>query len=393
MGRDVRFLVFNTQGDYSKELRARLLASKRIRIVAEVDEPALLAQTVGQFHVAGVLVNLDPQPDVVLPAIAEIAAAHPNVAILATSSSTDGPLILKAMRLGATQFLPKPIDDEALFEAVDKILSQQAESVVEGKLITVTGAAGGVGATLFATNLGVELAALAEGDVVVVDLDYRFGQVATFMDIDPTFTLADLCESPEQLEPQVLDRALIKHSTGVRVLSRPTSLAEADTMTAASCVGLLSTLIRHNEYVVVDGPNRSDIRAKSVIDLSDTNLLVVQLLVPCIRNAMRFLSEVRDAEGVGEKTLLISNRVGRNATDVSIEDATKTLNIEALASIPDDWSTVSGSINLGEPLRTFAPKSKVRLAIEEIARRLHEPQEEAGDSKDQPGLIGRIFAH
>ena len=75
-----------------------------------------------------------------------------------------------------------------------------------GKLITVMGAAGGVGTTTLATNLAVELAALAERQVSIVDLDYRFGQVATLLDVEPTYTLSDLCNSPEQLEQQVIER-------------------------------------------------------------------------------------------------------------------------------------------------------------------------------------------
>ena len=254
------------------------------------------------------------------------------------------------------------------------------------------GASGGVGSTFFATNLAVELAAVAEGSVTVVDLDYRFGQVATLLDIEPTYTLSDLCESPEQLEPQVIDRALVKHSSGVRVLSRPSSFAEADTMTAASCVGLLSTLIQHNEFVIVDGPCRSDIRARSVFDIADLNLLIVQLLVPCIRNAARIMSGLREAGEASERVMLIPNRVGRHSSDLSIEDAAQTLGLEAFASIPDDWTTVSGAINLGEPLLAHAPKSKVRMAIEEIAQRLYRPDGQADVEEGKRSLIGRIFA-
>ncbi|MHC5111187.1 MAG: AAA family ATPase [Planctomycetota bacterium] len=394
MGRDVRFLVFNTVEECAKDLRAGLMATPRAKIVAEVDEPALLPQAVSQFHVAAILVNIDPKPELVFPALTQIAEEHPEVAILATSTSTDGPLILKVMRLGAREFIPRPIDSDALADAIEKLAAQRVHSAEDGKLVTVMGASGGVGATFFATNLAVELAKLCEGSVTVVDLDYRFGQVATLLDIDPTFTLADLCDTPEQLEQQVLDRALVKHSSGVKVLSRPSSFAEADTMTAASCVALLSTLVQHNDFVVVDGPNRSDIRARSVLDIADHNILLVQLLVPCIRNATRIMSGMRDNNDGVDKMMLIPNRLGRQSSDLSIEDASQTLNLDVFASVPDDWATVSGSINLGEPLMTQSPKSKVRVAIEEIAQRLYSPDSQADEDDDgKKSLIGRIFAH
>lgn len=392
MGQGMRFIVLNRDEDFSPDLRALLLRSSDVKIVAEVDEPALLVQAVSQFPADVVLVNLDPAPEAVLPAMGDVANTHAEIAIFATSESTDGPLILKAIRMGAREFLPKPIDARALAEAIEKVASRRDTSVTQGTLFTVMGASGGVGATTFATNLAVELAAIADGKVTIVDLDYRFGQVATVLDVDPTYTLSDLCESPEQLEPQVIERALVKHDTGVHVLSRPSSFAEADTMTAASCVGLLSALLQLNEYVVVDGPGRSDVRAKSVLDISDINLLIVQLLVPTVRNAARILDGMREAGHNLERTKLTFNRVGRGAAYLSIEDVAQTLGLASFASIPDDWATVSGAINLGEPLRVHSPKSRVRLAIEEIAGQLHGADSDA-DDKEGPkkGLIGRIF--
>jgi pilus assembly protein CpaE len=393
MGNNVRFIVLNRDERFSSELRALLLKSTDVKIVAEVDEPAMLAQAVAQFPADIVLVNLDPSPEAVLPVMGEAAGANPDVAIFATSDSTDGPLILNAIRMGAREFLPKPIDAEALDEAVQKVAIRRGASRIHGKLITVMGASGGVGATTFSTNLAVELAAIATGQVTVVDLDYRFGQVATVLDVEPTYTLSDLCESPEHLESQVIERALVKHDTGVHVLSRPSSFAEADTMTAASCVGLLSTLLQLNEYVVVDGPSRFDLRAKSVLDISDVNLLVLQLLVPSVRSASRILDGMREAGHNLARTRLISNRVGRDAVYLSIADVAQTLGLEAFATVPDDWSTVSGAINLGEPLMVHSPKSRVRLAIQEIAERLHAAEPHTDDKEARKkGLIGRIFA-
>ena len=392
MGHDVRFIVLNGDEAYTGELRAALLAIKGAKIVAEVEEAALLAQAVKQFPVDAVVANLDPVPDAVLPILAEVASAESNLALFAVSASTDGPLILRAMRMGVREFLPKPIDSRALGEAVDKIAAHRADTVEMGTLIAVMGTSGGVGATMLATNLAVELAAIADGRVTIVDLDYRFGQVATLLDVEPTYTVADLCGSPEQLEAQVIERALVRHDSGLYVLSRPASFSQADTITAASCVGLLTNLLQFNDYVIADGPVRSDVSARSVLDISDINLLLVQLLVPTIRNAARILDGMRESGINVERTKLICNRIGRDATNLSVGDVAETLGLEPFATIPDDWSTVSGAINLGETLRNHSPKSRVRQAIEEIALRLHGRGSES-DVKEgrRKSLIDRIF--
>lgn len=393
MGMDLKFLIMHRNEAFVNELRAILTQFQGAKIVAEVDEPALLGQAVKQFPVDIVVADLDPDPESILPIMSEVIASGDAPAIFATSDSTDGPLILKVMRLGVREFLPKPIDPAALEEAITKVASQRSTTGHTGKLITVMGSAGGVGATMITTSLAVELAGLCELPVTVVDLDLRFGQVATFLDVEPKYTLADLCGSPEQLEPHVMNRALANHASGVNVLARPNNFAEAEVITAASTVGVLSNLMSMNDFVVVDGPARHDGGAKSVLALSDVNLLVVQLLIPCVRNAQRMLETFRSEGCNMEHTKLIVNRAGRDSGHITVENVAETLNMEVFATLPDDWATVSGAINLGEPLKSFSPKSKVRQALEEIAERLHSPVETA-DDKDarKKGLIGRIFA-
>jgi pilus assembly protein CpaE len=393
MAGDVRFIVLNSDESFSAELRGMLLRLDGVQIVAEVDEPALLGQAVRQFPIDAVLANLDPDAEAVLRIVGEVISSEPNLAVFASSESADGQLILKAMRVGVREFFPRPIDGNAFQEAIEKVAAQRTDTRKFGKLITVTGTSGGVGATMLATNLAVELAGMAEGNVTIVDLDYRFGQVATFLDVDPTYTLADLTASPEQLEPQVVGRALVKHNSGVRVLARPATLAQADTMTAAACLSVLSSLLQVNDYVVTDGPNRFDPSAKSVLDISNASLLVVQLLVPTVRNGLRIIEGMRESGYNLDRARVICNRVGNDSGCLSLGDIGETLGLKTFASIPDDWATVAGAINLGEPLGKHSPKSKVRAAVQKIAERLHtpDPQADENDARKK-GLIGRMFA-
>jgi pilus assembly protein CpaE len=394
VAKNIKFIVMSALEESALELRAQLLGIEGVKILAEVDDSALLGPAVAQFPVDVLMVHLDPNPDGLLPILADVAKSNPDLTIFACSASTEGPLILKAMRLGVKEFFPVPIEDGQLTEAIAKVEVTKIDSATSGKLVTVMGASGGSGATMIAANLAAELAKLASGGVTLADLDYRFGQVATVLDIAPTYTLADLCGSPEALEPAVIERALTLHETGMHVLARPQSFTEADTITGASCMGVVSSLLQMNEYVVTDGPTRFDIGGTSVLSLSDTNLMVVQLLVPSVRNAMRILETLRSKGHNTENTMLVCNRVGRDAGHLTVQQVSETLGIKVFATLPDDWLTVSSSMNLGEPLAVNAPKSRLYASIVDMARRLHDPApEDSGDSEQKKGFIGRIFAN
>jgi len=236
-----------------------------------------------------------------------------------------------------------------------------------------------VGTTTLATNLAVELATFASGGVCLVDLDYRFGQVGTMLDIEPVYSIADLCETPERLESQVVEKALASHGSGVRVLCRPPSFEQADTITAVHCLGALSGLVSMFEYVVVDGPSRYDPGAKAVLDIADSVLLVLELLVPDVRNIQRMLDSMRQGGFDLDRVRVVCNRLGQESANLSTADIEATLNVNVYASIPHDWPSVSAAINLGEPLARGHARSKARLAIVDLARRLHGADEETDD--------------
>jgi pilus assembly protein CpaE len=195
------------------------------------------------------------------------------------------------------------------------------------------------------------------------------------------------------LEAATLTRALTHHNSGIHVLSRPLHFAEADAITAAACVGVLTSLLQMNEYVVTDGPTRFDQSAHSVFALSDLNIIVVQLVVPSVRNALRIVDAMRESGYNLDRTRVICNRASRESGHLSVQNVTETLGLEVFDTIPDDWEAVSGAINLGEPLLTHSPKSKVRMSIQEIAARFHRPVVVADDKEPKKGLIGRIFAN
>ncbi len=389
----IRVIVYNSDESFRSDLRTTLMSFENVRIAAEIDEAAMLQDVTDQVPAEVLLLHLDPDPDAVLPFAAQVVASHPSLPIFAISESTDGQLILSAMRQGFREFLTKPIDRETLSDAFAKVTQQADDVGGGGKLIALMGSSGGVGTTSIATNLAIELSEMCSGRVTLVDLDYRFGQVATFLDVAPNYTIADLAHSPERLEPQMIERALVEHSTGISVLSRPAQFVQSDSITAAHCVGVLTHLLAMNEYVVVDGPNRYDIGASSILDLADHTFLVVQLLVPVVRNAQRILQGMAEAGFNLERTKIVCNRVGKDGGPLDVADVEATLEKKVFSTLPDDWGVMSSSVNLGEPLVTLSPKSKIRQAIQKLASDIYAPEAGSTQESSRKGtLFGKIFS-
>ncbi len=392
----VRVIVYNAQEDHSAAIRADLLSLDGVQIVAEVDEVALVEQAVRQFPAEILLVNLDPAPEVVLPVAASIAGSRSEPAVFVLSGSADAQLILAALRGGVREFLTRPLDRAQLSAAIDKIAAVSTSSQEVGRLISVFGTIGGAGASTIATNLAMELHSFnVRKGVAVVDLDFRYGQLATMLDLHADYTIADLCDTPEQLDPAMIDRAMVKHSSGLHLLARPNHFSQADQFTAAHCASVLSSLQQVYDYVIVDGPLRFDPGGVAVLDLADVGLFVIQLLVTSVRNMHRIFTALREGGYNLDRFKLVCNRVGQESGHLGIEHVEKTLGKKIAFQIPDDWKTVSSAINVGTPLIEMAPKARVRLAIREIAESIANPQSgtaAADRNGSRGGLLGRIFS-
>ena len=381
MSKGIRVIVVNTDEEAGPDLRAVLLSIEGVRIVAEIDEPALLAQALSQLPAEVLLIHLDPNPAGMMDVVAPLIEAYKGqLSAIAMTEDRDAELVMRAMRVGMKEFLWKPFPPEQLGETLQRV-GQEAGSDGRrlGRLVSVVGTAGGVGATQLATNLAVELARLDDWrgsesgqrpKVAVVDMDLRFGQVAMQLDAQPTYTLAELCESPEQIDVQMLERAMFKHDTGVHILARPTDLAQAERIHIGQAAGVLSALQEHYDFVVVDLPARFDLSARAVFDMSETFLLVLQLLVPSVRNADRILRELSGTGYILERVRLVCNRFGRESGYLDKADVEATLKRQVEFLIPDDWKTSSGAVNMGAPLLTIGPRSKLRQAYGVIARDL-----------------------
>ncbi len=384
----VRAIVFNAQADYATSLRQSLMSIPELKVAAEIDQPDHLAPAVAQFSPDAVIAHLDPQPLVVLDALEALVQAHPHLPVIAVSGHTEGDVLLRAMRVGLRRFLVKPLTTDELRTVLEQVQRDRPKGPKRGRLISVMGSAGGVGATFVATNLACELADLTQGDrrVALLDCDFRFGQVATVLDLDTPFTVADLCATPEQIDPAMVDRALVRHAMGVHVLARPHHFHQAENITAAHCANVLSMLLEMFPYVVVDGPMRNDPDGRVLLDAADFNLMVIQLLVTSVRNTDRMSQELV-AQGFNTQRMqLVCNRVGRESAYLEIERVESTLGNRIFQALPDDWRSVSSAINVGQPLRNHAPRSKIRCALRELAMRIHAPEKVAA-----PARHGRLL--
>jgi pilus assembly protein CpaE len=381
----LRIAIVDPKDATRESLKAMLLGLDSVWLEAECSRYEFFGDVIGQTNPDIGFVALDSNPDKALELVASLSKSAPECAVLVTSTSTDGNLILRTMRAGAKEFLTQPLKTEDLAAALQRVSRQRfgnSSSNARGcTVITLTGATGGVGTTSLAVNLGCALATDPTNSVVLLDLDLCLGDADVFLDSIPEYTLSDVAQNIARLDLTLLKRSLTKHDTGLYLLPRPVQLEDARVITPDELTRVLGLLKAAFTHVVIDTSKGFTALDMQVLADADTVLLVTQLDLPCLRNVVRLMASFKESGKFDDKVRIVVNRAGYDAGQISLRKAQETIGREIFWQVPNDYRVMVEVRNNGVPLIQQAPKAPITQSINQLAKVL-------SGKTDQPAAEG-----
>jgi pilus assembly protein CpaE len=385
----LRLAIVDPQDASRESLKSMLLGMDMIWLEAECSRYEFFADVVGQTQPEVGVVCLDANPDKALALIEEVHQIAPQCSILVVSSSSDGQLILKAMRAGAKEYLNKPLNVEDLIGALHRIGNHGSAAGGKGRgctVIAVGGATGGVGSTSLSVNMGCILAKQPGNSVALVDLDLSLGDADVFLDTIPDYTLVDVAQNIGRLDFTLLKRSLTKHSSGLYLLPRPVQLQDTSLVTPADFQRVLGLLKASFSHLILDLSKSYSELDMVALRESTHALLVTQLDLPCLRNVVRLLMSFEELEGLKDKVKIVVNRFGLDAGQITLKKAQETIGREIFWQLPNDYRVMVEVRNNGVPLIDHAPRSGIAQSFVGLAQALQgKPSDEEGEEDSKTG--------
>jgi pilus assembly protein CpaE len=324
----------------------------------------------------------ETSPDVVLmdinmPDMDGIAATEairqklPFVQVVILSVQGDQNYMRRAMLVGARDFLTKPPMPDELVAAIRRAgklarderqklsqvnLAAQAGvnqgrtmgRMTHGTIVLVYSPKGGTGCTTIAVNLAIALHN-EETQVVIMDGNLQYGDVAIFLNEQGRNTILDLSPLVDELDPEIVDNVMIKNAaSGVHVLASPSRPENAEKVNADQFSKLLSYLRQIYAYVIVDSSVYLTDITLATLDLADAIVLVGTQDIPSIKNDRLFLDLMLTLNIPTEKVAYVMNKFDKRIA-ISPEKVGENLKQEVMAVIPLDERTVIPSVNRGVP--------------------------------------------
>ncbi|MCH2124596.1 MAG: response regulator [Pirellulaceae bacterium] len=374
MSNVLRLAIVDPNDTTRDAIKGILLGMEFVWLEAECSRYEFFGEVVEQTHPDIGVVNIDHDREKALDLISSLQRNCPKTSILVVSESTEGHLILQAMRAGAKEFVTQPVSLEDLICAIERI-GNQLHGHGAGKsrncvTLAVGGASGGVGATSLAVNLACNLARDEKNSVALVDLDLSLGDADVFLDAIPDYTVVDVAQNITRLDFDLLKRSLTKHSSGLYLLPRPVQLQEGSSIVAEDLQRVFGLLKASFSHLVIDVSKSFSPLDLVAFEAANHVLLATHLNLPCIRNLVRLLKSFDEIEGLCDKIKVVVNRLGLDHGQISLKKAEATIGREIFWKIPNDSKTMVAMRDNGVPLIEQSPRANITQSLLALAETL-----------------------
>lgn len=323
----------------------------------------------------------------VIRSLIEKAAAR-DVQVLLIAEELSPILLHQLLRAGAGDFVPYPLPENALNEAITRLRKSQenettpvfraAPSGKNGAVFSVQSLAGGVGGTTFAVNLAWELSTLAAAQdqkVCILDFDFQSGSVSTYLDLARTEKVYELLSQTSTMDSDAFFAALQVFQEKLSVLTAPADMLPLDLLTPDEIERVIAMARDQFEYVIIDMPRTIVHWTETALEMSDMYFSLFELDLRSAQNTLRMIRALK-ADGISlDKHRFLLNRAPR-FTDLSGKGRAKrmaeSLGISIATYIPDGGTQIRDANDHGLPLAEFAPKNPMAKEIQKFAASLFE---------------------
>ncbi len=338
----------------------------------------LLEKAVEQARPDALAIYLGSRPGQVLALLKRVRALHPGLQAIAMVDDAERSLVQSVAEAGCTDIVVLREGPADLRRAVEGLATRDGPPVVDGEVVAVMGAKGGVGTTVIAANLAAELAVRTRQRVILVDLHLYLGDAAVVLDMPPRPSALWFIHRGSAADAQTWSEAPPLHRSGFRLLGLDGELSEADPVTAEQVVYFAQRLRQRYDFVVIDVGSEVNEVSLAACSVANQRLLVTTTDLAARTGARRRYQALRELGVEGAPARAVINRA-QDLDDEALEDLARSIGVPIVGTIANAWHDVQGALERGQVLRQCAPRSPAARDLAVLADLV--AGERAGESR------------
>lgn len=346
-----------------------------------------------------VAVAVNGSDEAELARIADIvrAAKERDIKVILIADEVSPISLHQLLRLGADDFVPYPLPEGALHEAIERMRRPAPAQVVQmvneedhhaptfkakgdrdGVILPVHGLSGGTGASTFAVNLAWELATVSKTDaprVCLIDLDFQYGSAATYLDLPRKEAVFEILSDTGNADSDAFLQSMLSFNDKLNVFTAPGDMLPLDFVSGEDIGRVLDMAQQNFDFIIIDMPSTVVAWTEAVLTRAHVYFAMVELDLRSAQNVLRFVRALKAEALPHEKLRYVLNRAPR-FTDLSAKSRVKrmaeSLDIAIELQLPDGGIQVTQANDHGMPLAESAPKNPLRKEMQKLAKSLHD---------------------
>jgi pilus assembly protein CpaE len=350
-----------------------------------------------------VAIAVDSEDETDLSRITDIirAARANQVKVILIADQVSPIALHQLLRLGAEDFVPYPLPEGSLREAIARVRQPapptvhlaavpqtpppqvhapafKAKGDRDGVLLPVHGLAGGVGTTTFATNLAWELATVSKTDaprVCLLDFSFQFGSVSTYLDLPRKEAVFDVLSDVADVDSDAFLQSMLTFNDKLTVFTAPPEMLPLEMVTGEDVGRLIDMAVANFDFVVIDMPATVVSWTETVLNRAHVYFALMELDLRSAQNVLRLVRALKTEDLPVDKLRFVLNRAPR-FTDLSARSRVKrmaeSLDIDIEVQLPDGGRQITQANDHGLPISESAAKNPLRKEIQKLAKSLYD---------------------
>jgi len=307
--------------------------------------------------------------------------------VLVIGSVNDVSLYRSLTSLGVIDYLVKPVSGEVLHDALAALLDDSGpDGGPQTRITAFLGVRGGIGTTSIAVATAWYFVHEFHQRAALIDLDLHFGTLALGLDLEPGRGLREALEHPERIDSLLISSAMSSAGDRLKVLAGEESLEETMHFHTEGFGPLFDLLGNDFDQLVVDLPRALDDGSRHVISNTDTFVLVTDLSLAGLRDALRVMDLVKR---IGSKAapIMVASQVGApHRGEISQREFERGLGQNLDHVISYDPKAAVATARHGKALPQIARSSKAAEEILAMAQRLS-----GRETAKKRSMLGRLW--
>ena len=320
------------------------------------------------------LVDLADSSDPVADAAALKTAVPSNCIVIGLGRINDVALYRDLIAVGFNDYLALPLGEGVAGRAVERALEQRERNggMMQGaaaakdarpRTLSVIGARGGVGATTTAITVAGMLGARLKEEVLLIDFDLHYGSLMLSLDLEAIDALREALDQPDRIDALFIQQVAQKKGEYLYAIGAEEAPSGGFQARPHAANDFLRQVHRRFRWVVADVPRGDPVIQRQVIEASTDILLIADLSLPGVRDAMRLQQLVHDVSPSAKLHLATSGVIDARRSAVKVADVERTLKRKVDCQIPADAPAALAAVNFGKPLAEAAPNSAIVKAL------------------------------